>query len=124
MQNQKSLLETFDNLRNALISCDVDTLKELIADDYCGFDPQGNPQDLSMTLEAYQPGGVKLDRYDVEDMKTHVIDNVGILTGKGQISGTFSGSEFEDHLRFLDIYVFRSGQWQLFLSQTTPLVAV
>jgi hypothetical protein len=57
-------------------------------------------------------------------MKTHVIENVGILTGEGHISGTFSGSDFEDHLRFLDIYVFRSGQWQLFLSQTTPIVTV
>jgi hypothetical protein len=107
-----------------LFSCDVQKLKKLIAEEYVGYDPQGNPQDLKMTLEAYQPGCVKLDTYDVEKIETRVIGEVGIITGKGYIHGKFAECEFEHRLRFLDLYIFREGRWRLYLSQVTPIGAV
>jgi len=101
LSEQTHLLETFSRIREALFACDVQALQELMTEDFIGYDPQGNPQDLKMNLEAYQPGGVKLDRYDVEDVTTRTIGEVGIITGKGYIHGTFAESEFEHDLRFL-----------------------
>lgn len=121
MDNRELLLETFERLRKALFDCDVDSLRELIAEDYIGYDPRGNPQDLAMTLEAYQPGGVKLDRYDVEELDVRVIGEIGIMSGKGYIHGTFADTEFEHHVRFLDLYIMRDGSWKFYLSQITPL---
>ncbi len=124
MNEKEVLLGTFERLRKALFDCDVSSLRELIAGDYIGYDPLGNPQDLAMTLEAYQPGGARLDRYDVEDVDVRIMGEVGIMTGKGYIHGTFGDAEFEHDLRFLDLYVMRDGSWRLFLSQVTPLVSV
>ena len=121
MSENENLLDTFNKLRDALFSCDVQMLKELMAEDYVGYDPHGNPQDLKMTLEAYQPGGTKLDTYDVEEIETRVIGEVGIITGKGYIHGTFAGCEFEHNLRFIDLYILREGRWKLYLSQVTPI---
>jgi ketosteroid isomerase-like protein len=116
-----SLLETSDKIREALFANDVKALDQLMADEYVGYDPLGNPQDKAMSLEAYQAGGAKLDKYDVEDVEARVIGEVGIVSGKGHIHGTFSESEFEHDLRFLDLYIHREGRWQLYLSQVTPL---
>ena len=124
MSDKIQLLKTFDQFRNALFANDVLLMKRLMAEEYLGFDPLGNPQDLKMTIDAYQPGAVILSRYDTEEVEARVIGEVGIITGKGYIQGTFAGSGFEHNLRFLDLYIHRDGRWQLYLSQVTPIGAV
>ena len=124
MSKVNQLSDTFNKLRNALLSNDVQMLKNTIAEEYIGYDPQGNPQDLQMTLDAYQPGAVKLDRYDVEETETRIFGDVGIITGMGHIHGIFANCEFEHRLRFLDLYIFRNDRWQLFLSQVTSAESV
>jgi hypothetical protein len=121
VSNISSLLETSEKFREALFANDVTALDLLMADEYVGYDPLGNPQDKAMSLEAYQEGGAKLDKYEVEALEAKVIGGVGIVTGKGYIHGIFADAEFEHDLRFLDLYIHREGRWQLFLSQVTPL---
>ncbi len=121
MGEKDQLLDVFDKFREALFSNDVQTMKELMAEEYIGYDPLGNPQDRDLSINAYQPGCAKLDTYDVEDVEVRIIGEVGIIAGKGYIHGTFAGCEFEHRLRFIDLYVNRDGKWQLYMSQVTPL---
>jgi hypothetical protein len=121
---QHKLLETFSLFREALLTNDTRVLESLIADDYTGYDPLGNPQDKKMSVDAYRPGCAKLDRYEVTDVETRMMGEVGVITGKGYLHGEFAGEEFEHKLRFLDLYVYRGGRWQLYLSQLTTIEAV
>ena len=121
MSSKEQLLRTFERFKKALFDSDVDSLREMIAEDYQGFDPQGQPQDMNMILEAYRPGGVKLDKYDVDDLKIRIIGDVGLITGKGSIQGTYSVHKFMHHVRFFDLYIQRDGGWLLYFSQVTPL---
>ena len=123
MNDKDNLIRAFDMLREALFSNDVDKLDQLMADDYVGYDPLGNPQDKALSLKAYQPGAATLDRYDADDVTTRIIGDGGVITGKGHIQGSYDGGEFEHDLRFLDMYIIRDGRWQLYLSQVTPLAA-
>jgi ketosteroid isomerase-like protein len=123
VQNKTQLVDTFDRFRTALLTNDVQVIDAVMADDYIGYDPLGKPQDRKTSVEAYQPGCVRLDRYDVDQLEVRVLGDVGIITGQGYIHGTFAGSEFEHHLRFLDLYVHREGRWQLDMSQVTPMEA-
>jgi len=117
-------LLTFERFKEALFDSDAEALREIIAEDYQGFDPQGQPQDMKMILEAYGPGGVRLDRYDVEDLETRIVGDVGIIMGRGCIRGRYADHEFEHRVRFLDMYIHREGAWRLYLTQVTPLGAV
>jgi hypothetical protein len=121
MSQIEQLVDVLDRFRKALLTNDVVAMTELIADEYVGYDPRGNPQDKAMSIDAYQPGRAKLDTYDVDDVETRVIGDVGVIVGTGYIHGTYAGYEFEHRLRFLDLYINREGRWQLFLSQVTPL---
>jgi hypothetical protein len=124
VRSEEQLLLTFEKFRKALFDSDTQALREMIGEDYQGFDLHGQPQDMKMILDAYCPGGVKLDSYDVEDLDTRIIENVGIITGTGRIQGTYAGHKFGHHVRFLDLYVQRDGRWRLCMSQVTPLGAV
>jgi ketosteroid isomerase-like protein len=121
MSNEEQLLPTFERFRKALFDSDVETLRDMIADDYQGFDPEGRPQGKEMMLEAYRPGGVALERYDVEDLRARIIGDVGIVTGTGRVEGRYVEFHFAHHVRFVDLYVHRDGRWQLYLGQVTPL---
>ena len=124
MSSDEQLLLIFERFRKAMFDSDDKALQEMIAEDYRGFDPRGQPQDRKMILESFRPGGVKLDIYEVEDIETQIIGDVGMITGKGRIQGTYAEHKFAHHIRFLDLYVQRDGLWRLYLSQVTPLEAV
>lgn len=123
MTSEKQLLQAFDTLKKAMLDCNVQVLREMLTEEYRAIDPQGRFQDRNTTLEAYSPGGVKLDRYDVDDLEVRIVDTVGIITGTGRIQGTYAGDLFAHHLRFLDVYIHRDGRWRLSLSQVTPCEA-
>ena len=124
MDSKTELLSTFEEFRQALFHCDSDALGQMIAEDYRGYDPQGQPQGRAMILEAYRPGGVKLDAYDVEELEARIIEPVGMITGKGRIRGKYVDYDFEHLVRFVDLYIQRGGQWQLYYSQVTSLRAI
>jgi len=124
MRETTQILEVFESIRSALLSNDVQALELLLAKDYLGFDPSGNPQDKQMVLNAYQPGAARIDKYDLERVEARVVGDVGIITGEGHIEGTYVDTLFEHSLRFLDLYVYREDNWQLYMSQVTPLRSV
>ena len=94
MSSEEQLLQRFERFRQALCDRDTNALREMIAEDCQGFDPQGRLQDKKMTLEAYCPGGVRLERYDVEDLEIGIVERVGIIAGTGRIQGTYAQSVF------------------------------
>lgn len=124
MDSKTELLSTFERFKQALFQCDSDVLRQVIAEDYRDFDPQGLAQNKSAVLEAYCSGGVDLQVYEVEELDTAVIESVGIITGKGRISGKYKEYYFNHVVRFVDLYIRRDETWQLYYSQVTPLQAV
>jgi len=123
MGDDEKLLRTFERFRKALFDCDVAALRAMIADDYQGFDPEGRPQGKDIILEAYRPGGVALERHDVEDLRTRLVGDIGIVTGTSRVEGRYGESRFAHHVRFLDVYVWRGARWQLYAASVTPLGA-
>jgi ketosteroid isomerase-like protein len=117
----EDLLEACEGIRQALLNNDVAALVQLVADDYCGFDPNGGKQDRAMMLQAYGPGGVQLDTYETIDVTTRVLGDVGLVMGVGTLSGRYGEHQFEHSLRFLDVYVHRGSAWLLSVSQVTEL---
>lgn len=124
MDRAAQLSSTFEQFREALLRCDSGALGELLAEDYRGVGPAGEPSDRKMILEVYRPGGVRLDVYEVEELETRSFGPVGLITGRGRIHGEYGGSEFEHRVRLVDVYVERGAGWQLVFSQVTPLATL
>ena len=120
MNRSQTLLEAFAGLRGALLDNNVDTLGELVADDYCGFDPNGAKHDRHMLLQAYGPGGVQLTDYETDEVTTRVIGDVGLVMGVGSLRGSYGGQQFVHRLRFPDVYV-HCGSWRLSVCHVAEL---
>lgn len=120
--DREGLLKAFEAVRDALLSCDTESLRDLYAEDYRSHTVRGEVEGREAVLDAYQPGGVRLEIFEVEDLAAEVFGNVGILTGLGSISGSFEKTAFRHRVRFVDIYLWRNGRWRCYFSQSTEIV--
>jgi hypothetical protein len=115
------LLDTVQRLAEAERQGDLHTLEELVGSDYRGYDPAGRPQDRPSVLRAYADGGVRVTHLGQSDLQVRVIGEAGLVQGVSAFQGKQGEEHFSFHLRFLDVYAWRDGRWQLVASQDTRL---
>jgi ketosteroid isomerase-like protein len=119
--SRESLLQAFQRFRDALFACDTETLDALLTDNYRGYNLRGEPEDRNVVLKVYRPGAAQLTDFEVEELRVEVFSEVGIVTGRGYVAGSWQGHPWSHHLRFCDVYVLREGDWLLLLSHATPM---
>jgi hypothetical protein len=121
LNNNKNLISAFNTLKKALKANDVKQLDELISNDYLGFSLHGTIETKQDILNNFVPNGVVLTEYAVDDINYEQINNIGIITGKGSIAGTFQQSEFRHKVVFTDIFKYSDDAWKYFKSQVTEI---
>jgi len=121
MRNEKMLLAVFEELKDALIACNVNKLEKLISDDYQGFSLNGTIESKEIILQSFKPGGIGLSEYSVEDLECDMSNSLGIITGKGRIEGKYGEYEFQHEVLFTDIFKLINDSWQYYKSQVTEI---
>jgi hypothetical protein len=116
-----SLLDAARRLADAERRGDVGALEVLIGADYTGYDPAGRHQDRALVLRAYGDGGVRVNTLGQTELSARVVGEVGLVTGVSEFQGHQGDEPFDFRLRFLDVYAWRDGRWQLVASQDTRL---
>jgi hypothetical protein len=123
MNQENLLLTAFEELKNALMVCDQRRLDELISDTYQGFSLHGTIENKQDILQAYKPGAVELTTYSTSDLQVEVTGEIGIITGKGRIEGSYEEFRFKHHVLFTDIFRLDTGQWKYYRSQVTEIAS-
>ena len=121
MSSKEGLVLAFEALKNALIDCRVNELDNIISKDYKGFSLNGTVEKKQDIIRNFKPGGVKLSRYDVVDIEYEFFNEIGIITGKGTIVGSYQEFEFEHNVLFTDIFKFENNSWKYYRSQVTEI---
>jgi ketosteroid isomerase-like protein len=118
---ESTLRETAARLIAAEQAGDISTLAVILGSDYRGYDPSGRLQDRNTVLESYRPGNVGFDLLTVSDLALRILGDVGLVAGVSRLKGHAEGERFDLRLRFLDVYAWRDGRWELVASQDTRL---
>jgi len=116
-----SILETAERLAQAERSGDVATLEQILAPDYQGYDPAGRPQDRAAVLRGYGAGRVRMAGLTQTQLQARVLGDAAVVAGVNAVQGHDGPDHFHFRLRFLDVYAWREGRWQLVASQDTLL---
>ena len=117
-----SLLDAFHAVRDALLSNDTESLGEFYDEDFRSHSVRGEVEGREAVLEAFRPGGIRLEMFEIEDLAVETIGEVGILTGLGSMSGRLDNTEFRHRVRFVDVFLRRDGRWRYHFSQSTEVV--
>jgi hypothetical protein len=115
------LLEAARALIEAERRGDLEALERLVARDYGGFDPGGRPQDRATLLAGHAEAHVRVEAVEPAELVARVLGEVGVVSGRTRIAGRALGERFELRLRFLDVFAWRAGRWELFASSATPI---
>jgi hypothetical protein len=116
MSRKEEVLSAFQVFQNALLSNDTEILDSLLAPDYRGYSIRGELEDRDAVLGAFGPGGVSMEEFSTENLLIDIRGDVGIVTGRGFVRGTFQGEEWQHYLHFCDLYEETGGRWKIFLS--------
>jgi ketosteroid isomerase-like protein len=120
--DRESLLDAFHAVRDALLSNDTESLRELYDEDFRSHSVRGEVEGREAVLEAFRPGGIRLEMFEIEDLAVEIRGEVGILTGLGSMSGRSDKTEFRHRVRFVDVFLRRDGRWRYHFSQSTEVV--
>ena len=121
MSTEASLLDAAGRLAQAEQQGDISALEQLLAPDYQGYDPSGRPQDRAGVLRGYAEGGVRMTTLRQSGLRVRVLGDTGLVAGINALRGQQGAEHFDLRLRFLDVYAWRDGHWQLVASQDTRL---
>jgi hypothetical protein len=122
LSTEASLLDAAQRLAQAEAKGDIPVLEALLASDYQGYDPSGRRQDRAGVLRGYaEGGGVKVASLLQSDLRVRVLGEAGLVAGINIMVGQQGHEHFDLRLRFLDVYAWRDGRWQLVASQDTRL---
>ena len=116
MNNKENLIKTFENLREALKTCNVQELKKIILEEYRGFTLNGTIEVKDDILMYFKPGGIKLLKYEVLEVDYEVFSEIGIVSGKGVIAGSYEEHQFQHAVLFVDIFKYVNDNWRYFKS--------
>lgn len=72
-------------------------------------------------MESFKPGRIKISKYEVSGIAYEVFSEIGIVSGKGFIAGSYENHEFHHQVLFIDIFKYIDDSWRYFKSQVTEI---
>jgi ketosteroid isomerase-like protein len=118
---EATLRDTAERLAQAEEKGDIPALEQLLAPEYQGYDPSGRSQDRAGVLRGYAEGGVRMTMLRQSELRVRVLGDTGLVAGINLLRGHHGAENFDLRLRFLDVYAWLDGRWQLVASQDTRL---
>lgn len=120
--NLESLMDAFHAVRDGLLANNTDSLRDLYDEDFRSHSIRGDVEGREAVLEAFKPGGIRLEMFEIEDLAVETIGEVGLFTGLGSLSGRSDNTEFRHRVRFVDVFLWRDGRWRYHFSQSTEVM--
>ena len=124
MSDEISRLE--DRLRQAMLTNDVSTLDELIADTLVFTMIDGSVLNKEADLAAHRSGVLKIASMEPSDQHIQNYGDVAVVAVRMHMHGTYAGSDFEGVNQYTRVWLRTRGRWQIIaghVSQVPPTEA-
>lgn len=124
MSSDSALLEEFqtieDRFNAAMVSNDPAAIAACITDDWVLVNPQSGPVSRAVILGIIESGVLKHTTMTKHVIRAKRYDDVAVVTGRGQNTGTFQGEPIQADEWITDIYVRNDDGWRCAMTQLTP----
>jgi len=117
----QDLVELTEKWAKAEESGDIDTLRELLTDDFVGIGPLGFTLTKQQWLQRYQSGSLNYTSYTVRELQPRVYRDAAVVVGIMQQDGTVDGRPIPGQFRATHIFVNQGGTWRAAGWHISPL---
>ena len=105
----------------AALANDAAAVDRIIADDWIGIAYNGQRMTKAEVLEAMRSGSASTTRIDLGEVGVRVYETAAIVNVTSTETSTWEGKDTSGRYVLVDVYVNRSGHWQVVSSQATKL---
>ena len=107
---------------DGILKSDAAALEKYLTSDYLGIGPDGVTQNKSEFMADVKSGTLKLESSTYSDMKVQVSDpDMAVVVYRTNDKGAYKGKDISGEYRWLDVFVKRSGKWQIAIDQGTQI---
>ena len=107
---------------SATVAGDEAALRQVLADDLSYTHSNGDTDTKTAFIGNLKTGARKYHKLDHESMDVRVYGNTAILTATAQVATSQKGGSVTPaHLRFIHVWVWQNGRWQLVAHQSLRL---
>ena len=115
------LTEQADRWDQAIVAKDRVAIEANMAEDFRQIDRSGNVETRASFVDGLMALELEIDPYTVEDFDVRLYGTVALLSGRTRLTGRYRGESFVSHYRYIDIYVWRNGEWNIVSVQISPI---
>lgn len=108
-------------LATALAKNDVETVAELLAEDWQFVGSEGEIVGREEVLGALRSGQLKFESYELGPMKVRVYGDTAVVIGAGTSKGSMAGEAFDERDVFTDVFIRKDGKWRCVSTHSTDL---
>lgn len=106
----------------AHLETDVETIDELMHEDYTIIKPDGSIWDRETALASYIPGKRDWDEASSSDHMVNIYGNTAIVIGIWKAKGVNNGTSFDYMARSTSLWVKEKGKLRIVSDQSTDIV--
>lgn len=118
---EKAIRLLEDQRFEAMIAGDVATLDRMLADELTYVHSNGQMETKAGFLARIKSGDLKYKAVRREDVRVWVTGGAAVVTGQATMEVRSKGEDVSLFIRFTDVYVDRSGRWELVAWQSTRI---
>jgi len=120
IETEQLLRQMHDDWVKALVRGDVETLDDIMADDFFFAYPfEGD--DKSQFISDVTSGDVRVEMITREHASVRIWDDTAVIAGKDSVKWSYQGRDFSGHYKVLHVYARRNASWQLVSLQACPM---
>lgn len=122
MNKTVALIENLEEeLRQAMLSSDVETLDKLIADSLAFTSPTGDVIDKQTDLNVHRSGIQKLYKLIPSEQKVYCYENVATVTVKMQIEGEYENNPISGKFCYTRVWAKFKDDWKVIAGHVSAL---
>src|SRR5690625_629648 len=110
-----------ENVNQAVISNDIDALKQCITEDWDWVDTQGGIIRQERCVHAVEQRLRSHSTMTKEVLRVKVYGEIALVTGRGKNSGRWQGEDIEADEWVTDVYKKEKNTWLCVLTHLTPV---
>jgi len=123
--NETDLIKVFqgieDKFNQAIVTNDIAEIKKCITNDWVLVDSQGGIIPQVRFFEVLKQGLLSHSTMTKRVLRVKVYDNIALVTGRGQNTGTWQGQSIEADEWITDAYKMENDKWLCVLTHLTPV---
>ena len=110
-----------DNFNRAVVTNDIAEIKNCITSDWVLVDSQGGIIPQERFFEVLKQGVLSHSTMTKKVLRVKVYDNIALVTGRGQNTGSWQGKPMEADEWITDVYKKENDKWLCVLTHLTPV---